>query len=236
MKKQEKNLIQNGELSSDFDDLKDERDPKREGKLIKVRRVVFALVMIFAMIYFSGLREYFFFTRTPDDVTLNEMERVVDVNFVNLPISVFLVQDSRFESSRNRESIDSLIQNSSNIMSQAGINLFIDEFRLVSFSNREVSNLIGGDFNLLTKGEGINLILVKNLGELNGLAYPNQNTVIIPDYLAGRDYRTLAHEIGHVLGLGHNEDPRYVMYQGSYGVLFSEEEVIKMRKIFDEKF
>ncbi len=203
-------------------------------RLIKVGT---ALMLILGMVYFSGLREYFFFRKTPTDVTVREVEQVLQVENRELPIRIFIIREPTLGSRREKDNIFSMIDNSSKILSQAGIDLKIGEVKSVEINRKKVSELIQGNFNSIKKEKGkVNLILVKTLGELNGLAYPGRNVIIIPDYLAGRDYRTLTHEIGHLLGLGHKDDSRYAMSQGSSGILFSEDEVIKMRKKLDERF
>ncbi len=213
----------------------DKKSPK--DLFLKAAKALLALVLVLVMIYFSGIREYAFFSRTPEDASITQMDKIIDVEEREIPITVILIEEDILGTGREESSIRSMIGNSSNILSQAGIDLEIDEIVSVDLDRQEVSQLIGGGFHLVELNEeNINIILVKTLGTLNGLAYPGKNVAIMPDYLAGRDYRTLAHEVGHILGLGHKDDDRYVMNQGSYGLLFSKEEVIKMREKLDEKF
>ena len=202
-----------------------------------IGKAILALMLVWGLVYFSGIRQYFFFRETPSDIEVPQMERVLDVEQKTILVDVFLVREEILGSDREEASIRSMINNSSSILSQAGIDLEIDKIMNLDLERGEVSELIGGGFYLIDLSEErINIILVKTLGELNGLAYPNQNVAIMPDYLAGRDYRTLTHEVGHILGLGHKDDQRYVMNQGSYGLLFSKEEVKIIRDRLDEKF
>ncbi len=226
----------------ELQDLEDDLNREIEGEddenlIFKVIKAVLALLLVFLMVYFSGLHEYFFFRETPTHVTVSEMEKIVNVERVEVPVYVSVVKDEVFGSERSSENIISMIENSSMILSQGGIDLEIKKIRKKNLTRDDASQLLRGNFELIdTTQDGVNIILVKTLGGLNGIAYPGKNIVIIPDYIAGRDYRTLSHELGHVFGLGHQEEGKYVMSQGATGLLFSKEEVIKMREKIDEKF
>ncbi len=204
----------------------------------KVGKAVVALVLALTLIYFSGLREYFFFDRTSPDLEVAEIESAFELEVVEIPINVLIIREPVSGSQRDSEEVEILIQNTSNLLNQADLELKKTNFYEEELEREEVSEILSGNFLFLEKlsNREINLILVRTLRGLNGVAYPSRNTIIIPDYTAGRDYRTFAHEVGHILGLGHVDDPRYVMSQGERGVLFSEEEIIKMRQIADEKF
>lgn len=224
-------------MEPEIKDLEKVEEVEESSLLFKISKVVLALILVAGMVYFSGLREYFFFRETPTAATISEMDQIIEAEEATFSINTFVIRETVLGSNRDEASILSMIENSSKILSQAGVNLEVGEIKEIELEREEVSELIEGNFTRLEKNnELINLILVKTLGELNGVAYPNKNLIIMPDYLAGRDYRTFAHEVGHVFGLGHKDDPRYVMSQGSSGLLFSEEEVKKIRKKIDEEF
>ena len=60
-----------------------------------------------------------------------------------------------------------------------------------------VSDIVGFD------EATINVFLVGNLGGINGIAFGGLNSVAVADYTTVYDFRALAHEIGHILGLHH---------------------------------
>ncbi len=220
------------------DNQKEEGGPPKNNLLKNIIKGFVALLLVLLLVYFSGPRQFYFFRRTDPDLEIQKMEKVFDFETVAVPVVALVVREETRGSKRNEKEIVSLLKNSSKILHQAGILLDMDSFIEVELTQNEAREVLRGDFssiNQLDKGK-INLILVKTLGGLNGVAYPGKNTTIIPDYTAGVDFRVLAHEVGHILGLGHQEEGKYLMSQGATGNLISKEEVIKMRKVLYEKF
>jgi ribosome biogenesis protein Nip4 len=128
-----------------------------------------------------------------------------------------------------------LIKNTSNILNQAEIKLEIEEIRENDLDKEELNLLLSGNFDFFElKEDRLSIILMKKLDGLNGVAYPNRGVTMVGDYTTRKDYRTLAHEIGHLLGLSHTKEHNYVMTQGKNGYLFSKEEIKTMRKYFNE--
>ncbi|MGM0439365.1 MAG: hypothetical protein ACQEP3_02955 [Patescibacteria group bacterium] len=226
-------------MNSEIKNLEDSEklEEKNNSLFLKISKVVLAFLLVLTMLYFSGVREYFFFRKTPTEVSLSEMDKVIDVETKSVPVNLLITRESALGSNRDEENAISMVKNSSQILTQAGIDLEINKINELKLNREEVSNLIEGDLSFLDiDNKVINIVLVKTLGDLNGLAYPNKKLIIMPDYLAGRDYRTLTHEIGHIFYLTHKNDSRQVMSQGSTGVLFSKEEVIKIREKLNEDF
>ena len=54
--------------------------------------------------------------------------------------------------------------------------------------------------------DDINVLLVSNLQGINGISYGGLRTISIADKTTVYDFRALAHEIGHQLGLDHRDD------------------------------
>lgn len=207
--------------------------------LFTALKIFTALVVLMGMIYISGLREYLFFRKTSTDIELNNLEKSKKWEEVDVPFQVILIRESVLGTKRNHKQVDSLLDNAQSILNQAGISLTKENVFEKHLSKQEASQLLDGNFlvfeNNLNDSQ-VNIVLVKTLGGINGVAYPSKKLILIPDYTAGHDFRTLAHELGHVFGLGHTENYRKVMTQGKSGLLFSKEEIIKMRKTINEKF
>lgn len=221
----------------DDDTLEEDLEEDQQSFLLKLGKIFLVLALVMGLIYFSGLREYFFFSQTSSNIEIQPLEPIVDAKIISLPYSVIIVRGPRFGSQRTEKEVASLILNSSSILRQAGIELVKKEVVAKKFNHKEILAVLNGDFSsLVLDSEVLNIILLKNLGGLNGVAFPNSKVVMVADYTAGKDFRTLSHEIGHILGLDHSKDPYRLMSQGGIGNALTIEEVIKMREIFNEQF
>lgn len=200
-------------------------------------KIFFALILIISLIYIStGIREYFFYRRTPISVQFQPSGMVVDEEEIVVPVSVFVIRENRFKSARTDEEVDHILENGFRFFEEANI----------SFSTRRIVDLYIESDNFLTnhsaflKGvddydrQKINIFLTGHLDGNNGIAFMGLNSLAVADYVTAHDYRTLAHEIGHILGLGHSNHPASVMYQASYGTRFSLDEIEKMRRYAKE--
>jgi len=68
------------------------------------------------------------------------------------------------------------------------------------------------------------------LNGINGLALVNINSVLVADFTTVNDFRTTAHELGHILGLGHVNPENRLMARGKNGELLIEEEILITRE------
>ena len=153
-----------------------------------------------------------------------------------IPVRAHIIVDSLgiYTSSRNEENIISLLEKSNRIWNQANIYFQLEEIVMTNVDVETISNVISGNnFEILTHknfaDDKINLFIVQNLNNINGLALGNINSIFVADYTTVNDFRTTAHELGHILGLNHVEPMNGLMARGKNGEILLSEEVFIAR-------
>lgn len=152
-----------------------------------------------------------------------------------IPIKVHIVKEDSgyYTSTRNEENIRSLFEQVNRILSQSDIILEIDEIVVTNLDPNTIPNTINGNYleisNSIDKDK-INVFLTKSLNGINGLALYHINSILISDFTTVNDYRTTAHEIGHLLGLKHVNPSNRLMARGKNGELLTEEEISIIRE------
>lgn len=166
-------------------------------------------------------------------VTSNQNETISfeDSDVIKIPINVYIVQDPTgyLTSSRNEENILELFQKADNLWSQASIDL---EVQSISFL--ETTSLDPGILLSKIDTPGINAVMARTIGA-NGRAYAGRDLFLVADYTTVNDFRTTAHEIGHLLTLRHVPNSNFLMAMGRNGEFLSGQE-IEAARINAEKF
>ena len=113
--------------------------------------------------------------------------------------------------------------------------IFIVEDVVVSeFSKEEFDKVLAGDIDLVVsrddfRGGMINVYFARFVNA-NGISFPAQGFTLIGDVTTVNDFRTTAHELGHLLGLIHVSSRDYLMFKGSNGDILSQEEITLARE------
>ena len=118
---------------------------------------------------------------------------------------------------------------------QAEIHLQIDEIVVTQLSRDAIPHVLQGNLSAIYYHPNfdenkINLFFVRNLHAINGIALFQINTAMVADITTVNDYRTTAHEIGHLLGLQHVGPPEMLMARGRNGELLSFSEINTARE------
>ena len=162
-----------------------------------------------------------------------EVEIKVDAEILQVPLNIIVLTtvEDGYGSKRNSESVLSLVENASKIWEQGGIELVVKNIHFEEQSNTILGKLYQNP-SLVIKNiqnfdnQSINVFLIGNLGGINGVSFGGLKTVAVADYTTVYDFRALAHELGHTLGLSHVDQSRgQLMYRGANGFNLSIEEI-----------
>ena len=207
--------------------LLEEEITRKESLTWRVTKGIVALVVVFGFVYISGIQQYFLYQRTPPQVQQQEVQSQLDAERFVVPLTVFIMDSQRVE-----EDIMRLVENSDRIWSQASIDLEITSIQELNVSTENLQEFIQTfkEYDSST----INVFLVRNLNGINGISYGGLSAVAVADYTTVYDFRVLAHEIGHILGLSHVPvDKSRLMYQGANGFNLSLQEITRARHAFE---
>ena len=133
---------------------------------------------------------------------------------ISLPLNVVIVE-GEVGSGRSEENIEKLIGDVNSIWGVANITFYIKDIRHVGMGTEDVETaMLDGkkfaDADEYDKG-AVNIVFIKNMSH-NGVSFTNHKMVVMPDKTTNREYVAAAHELGHVMGLGHNPDEEFLMY------------------------
>lgn len=214
----------------------DREEEKKSRMVFRVLRIVVAFSAIIGLLYISGAQQYFFYRKTPDSVRQEPVSSVVDAETLTVHLTVFLLTNDESDGSRRSpEDARRLVVDASEIWKQAGIQLVVEELFILEKSDRELELFFTSPFLFMDSIEkfnrsNINVFLVGNLKGINGISFTGSNAVAVADYTTVYDFRALAHEVGHALGLDHVAEGGRLMYRGANYFNLTLEEIIHARR------
>ena len=205
--------------------------------MFRILKGVVALFVIIGFLYISGVSQFFFYQRTSPTTQQRTIESAIDAQQISISLSVIILQSEGVRGSfRNKENAQRLVFNAGEIWNQANINLTIKNISIISLDDEEITSFIRFPQEFIIESEYfdssvINVFLVQHLNGINGFAFGGLQSVAIADYTTVYDFRTLAHEIGHILTLRHvTNDERRLMSSGVNGINLSLQEIIRARE------
>ena len=155
-----------------------------------------------------------------------------DLEEIVVPVVVHKIVDDNgaYTSFRDEDNIYELLAGANRIWSAGGISFEIVEIKVTEIKFEDIPNTLNGNNVALVEHENfvdgkINLFLVQSLNGLNGLALVRVDTALVSDFTTVNDYRTTAHEFGHILGLRHVPEGEKLMARGRNGERLEDWEI-----------
>ena len=217
-------------------DFLEEEKIQEPSVLARIFKGLIALAVLLGFVYLSGFDQYFFYQRTPDRLQQEPVVSAIDAEEIFVPLSLFILRNDEDNGSlRTKENALSLVKKASQIWEQANIELKIHNLYELERTDEEISVLLDSSHLFFQRVEQfdastINVFLVARLRGINGLAFGGFRAIAIADYTSVYDFRALAHEIGHILGLNHVENAGRLMHQGANGFELSLPEILRARE------
>lgn len=212
----------------------EEFDGKKTPLWRKMFVALFFILTIPSVLYLTGVYHLNFLAPTPDTATERLHEAVVQGDIITLPLSFVIVESEETGAPASEDRINQLIGNSNAIWNQALIRFTLENVETVEVKREDASQFLKNPTLIRDRFErssesGITVYLLDTLAGLNGIAYTGLDIIGVARYTSYTDYRTLSHEIGHILGLGHVEDPSLLMDSGATGTMLTQAEALDAR-------
>ena len=190
-------------------------------KIMHKKIYIFLVLIIIILVGFNFLQDKQISSNSVEDIS----------GQIIIPVKAHIIIDSSevYTSLRNEENIISVLVKANRNWNQANIYFQLEEIVMTDVDFGTIFNVINGNgFEISTNknfaDDKINLFLVQNLNNINGLALGNINSIFVADHTTVNDFRTTAHELGHILGLNHVDPINRLMARGkNMEILLSEE-------------
>ena len=236
MNKKENNRIEVPTEGWDEDIREDYKSPKYY--LWGFVRTVVVLLVLAGLLYLSGIYQSTFFSRTSPKIKPQELPVLVEGQREVLPLTVINLVEKDRKNVQSRREIEGMVEKASRIWDQARIDLELQNYSTVYLENRELLEFIKNPYNLarrmsLPDREGVVVFLVHSLGGINGVAFVGGDTIALAEYTSVYNFRVLAHEVGHILGLPHIEEAGRLMSREASGSKLISPEAERARRELD---
>jgi hypothetical protein len=200
-------------------------------KRINIILIITFLIIISGLIISPFLTGYFINISTNQDIIKKEYKEIT------IPVKVHLIKESRgvYSTGRNRQNVNFLFEEVNRIWEPASINYEITDIVITETNFSSIPNALTGNYLSLVQNNNYNnnmtnIFFVQSLNGINGLALVGADSILVADFTTVNDYRTTAHELGHLHLLEHVKSPNGLMAQGKNGEYLSKSEIEVARK------
>jgi len=212
-----------------------EIEEEKPSILSRAIKSLVALTAIVGLLYISGIQQALFYRETPRRVNEVEILDMLDAPELLIPLNIFVLRNEINGSKRTEEGIEHLVLNASRVWEQASVRLIINNVVDLSVDDEEMRFFLNYPSSFIfdldnTKSPAIDVFLTRRLGGINGIAFISTKSVAVADLTTVYDFRVLAHEVGHILGLVHVGEAGQLMYQGANGINLTADEVMRARE------
>jgi len=159
-----------------------------------------------------------------------------DKDIIVVPVSIHLVDDDSYHytTNRNFDDIIRLFEEANRIWEQGQIEFLIEDIDTIKIDSDEFSLVFLGDIKILVEREDFDSGMINGYFakyfNANGISFSPQGIFVVADLTTVNDYRTTAHELGHLLGLHHVEGRENLMFRGANGEILNQGEINTARK------
>lgn len=175
------------------------------------------------LIFAAGTLFILSFTQSqPAEQTSSQELTGYPVQDIEIEVKFHMVESGGKQSLRNSEEAKKILGEANRIWRQAGIRFSLYLVSSTRLDSEIIADAVGGNPAGIVLAEGfdpdrINVFFVPEMEGMNGISFPSYRSVMISDFTTVHDYRTLAHELGHMLRLRHMPYPERLMSIGSNG-------------------
>ena len=163
-------------------------------------------------------------------------DTIYNKDIIVIPVSVHLVDDNSYHytTDRNFMNILELFEEANQIWEQGQIEFIIEDIDTIEIDSNEFNSVFSGNIETLIEKNDFDSCMINGYFakyfNANGVAFPPQGIFVIADLTTVNDYRTTAHELGHLLGLHHVDGRGNLMFKGANGEVLNQEEINIARK------
>jgi len=198
--------------------------------------IAFASLLLIAALIFNLAFDYQGEGANPE-ITGNaisnyEYDVVIDDDFIVVPVRAHLIREQTnvYSTLRNENNVRKTFAEVNRIWEPAKIYFDVQEIVVAKLKTNDVPTALTGNALEIYNSENfdrkkINVFFAQRLNGINGIALANINSVLVADITTVNDYRTTAHELGHLLNLAHVSPNDRLMARGRNGEILSEEEI-----------